>query len=131
MKTLTGITFLLLSMTAFAQNPYVINDPAMQKMMKEMQKYEMCMASIQQSKFIEIQLLQEKFEEEVSPLCASGNRDKAQKRAIKFGKEMSNHPVFKQINKCSKLVISELAKEELDNMDFDYETSDTHVCDEM
>ncbi len=131
MKILTGITLLLLSMTAFAQNPYKINDPAMQKMMEEMKKYEMCMSKIQQSQFIEIQLLHEKFVEEVQPLCASGNRDKAQKRAIKFGKEMSNHPVNIEISKCSKLLTSELAKDGLDDTDFDYETSDIHVCEEM
>ena len=131
MKILTGITLLLLSMTAFAQNPYKINDPAMQKMMEEMQKYEMCMAKIQQSQFIEMQLLHEQFVEEVSPLCASGNRDKAQKRAIKFGKEMSNHPLIMETSKCGKLLTSELAKEELEDMDFNYETSNIHVCDEV
>ena len=131
MKILTGITLLLLSMTAFAQNPYEINDPAIQKMMEEMQKYEICMAKIQQSQFIEIQRLQEKFVEEVRPLCDSGNRDKAQKRAIKFGKEMSNHPVIIEISKCGELLTGELAKDEVEDMDFNYETSDIHVCDEV
>lgn len=130
MKILTGITLLLVSITASAQNPY-INDPAMQKMMQEMQKYEKCMTKIQQSQFIEIQRLQEKFVAEVSPLCANGNRDKAQKQAIKFGKKMSSHPAIKQISKCSKLITSELAKDEVDDMDFDYESSNAHVCDEM
>ena len=103
----------------------------MQKMMEDMQKYEKCMAGIQQSQFIEIQRLQEKFLDEVRPLCDSGNRDKAQKRAIQFGKEMTNHPVIKQIDKCSKLLTSELAKQEQADMDFDYESSDAHVCDEI
>ena len=131
MKILTGITLLLLPMISIAQNPYEIDDPAIQKMMEEMQKYETCMAKIEQSKFIEIQLLQEQFVEEVRPLCASGDRDKAQKRAIMFGKEMSNHPVILEISKCDKLLSSELAKEELDDMDFNYETSNIHVCDEV
>ena len=131
MKILTGVALLLQSMTAFAQNPYEINDPAIQKVMEEMQKYEVCMSKIQQSQFIEIQRLQEQFVEEVRPLCASGNRDKAQKRAIKFGKEMSNHPVIVEISKCGKLLTSEFAKEELEDMDFNYETSKIHVCDEV
>ena len=131
MKILIGLALMFLSMTTFALNPYGINDPAMQKMMEEMQKYEECMSKIQQSQFIEIQRLEEEFVEEVRPLCASGNRDKAQKRAIKFGKDMSNHPVFTEIRKCGKLLTSELAKKDLDDMDFDYESSSIHVCDEI
>ena len=131
MKILIGLALMFLSMTTFALNPYGINDPAMQKMMEEMQKYEKCMSKIQQSQFLEMQRLQEQFEEEVRALCASGNRDKAQKRAIKFGKEMSNHPVITEISKCGKLLTSELAKEELEDMDFDYESSSINVCDEI
>ena len=131
MKMLTAISLLLVSMTAFAQPSFQINDPAIQKMMEEMQKYEMCMAKIQESQFIMIQQLEEKFLEEVGPLCASGNRVAAQKRAIKFGKEMSAHPVIMEIKKCGELLKSELAKESREDMDFDYEKSDAHICDEI
>ena len=99
--------------------------------MKEMQKYERCMAKIQQSQFVDIQRRQEKFVEEVGPLCKSGNRGKAQKLAIQFGKDMSKHPAIVEITKCSKLLTSTMAKDELDDMDFNYESSDVHVCDEI
>ena len=131
MKMLTVLFLLLASMTAYAQPSFDIKNPAMQKMMEEMQKYEMCMAKIQQSQFIKIQALQEKFIEEVSPLCASGNRDAAQQRAIKFGKEMSAHPVIMEIKKCGELLTSELAIEAREDMDFDYEKTDAHICDEI
>ena len=131
MKIITAITMLLLSVSAYAQFPYQMNDPAMQKFMEEMQKYERCMAKIQQSQFVDIQRRQEKFVEEVGPLCKSGNRGKAQKLAIQFGKDMSKHPAIVEITKCSKLLTSTMAKDELDDMDFNYESSDVHVCDEI
>lgn len=131
MKIITGISFLLLSVTVYAQFPYQMNDPAMQKFMEEMQQYEKCIAKIQQSQFIDIQRRQEKFAEEVRPLCESGNRDKAQKIAIKFGKDMSNHPAIRELSKCGKLLTSKIAKNEVDDMDFNYESSDVHVCDEI
>ena len=130
MKSLFGIPLLLLSMTVFSQDRYGMDDPAIQKMMEQMQKYQICMTGIEQQ-FAEVERLQRQFEEEVRSLCANGIREKAQKRAIKFGREMSNLPIFKKINKCNELVTSEMAKAELEDMDFNFEASNTHVCDEM
>ena len=131
MKIITGITLLLLSLTANAQFPHQMNDPAMQKFMAEMQRYEQCVNKIQQSQFIDVQRRQEAFVEEVRPLCDSGKRDKAQKIAIQFGKEMSNHPAIKELSKCSELLTSQMAKDEVGDMEFNYESSDAHVCDEI
>jgi hypothetical protein len=122
---------LLLSMTAFAQDRYGMNDSATQKMMEEMQKFQDCMANIDQSQFGEIEQRQQQFEAEVRPLCTSGRRDEAQKRAISFGREMTGHPAIREISKCGKLVNSDMGKEMLPDMDFNFEGSNTHVCDEM
>lgn len=130
MKSLFGIPLLLLSMTVFSQDRYGMNDPEIQKMMEQMQKYQACMSGIEQQ-FAEVEHLQRQFEEEVRSFCANGNREKAQRRAIKFASDMSNLPILKKINKCNELVTNEMAKAELEDMDFNYEASNTHVCDEM
>ena len=131
MKNLVIISMLLMSISSIAQDRYGMDDVATQKMMEEMQKLQDCMANIDQSQFGDIERRQQQFEQEVRPLCASGRRDEAQKRAIKFGREMAGHPAIKEISKCSKLVNSDMAKEMLPDTDFNSEGLDTHVCDEM
>jgi hypothetical protein len=131
MNILIVMPMLLMPMTAFAQERYGMNDSETQRMMVEMQKLQDCMASIDQSQFGEIEQRQQQFEKEVRPLCVSGKRDDAQKRAIKFGKEMANHPAIREISKCGKLVSSDMAIEVLPETDFNFEEPNTHVCDEM
>jgi len=131
MKIFIAMPMLLLTMAVFAQNRHELNDPAMQDMMEEMQKLQACMAKIDQSHFGDIEDRQHQFQEEVRSLCASGNRDAAQKRAIVFGTEMSNHPAIKEIRECGKLGESDVAKEIVSDMAFNMEESNTHICDEM
>ena len=131
MKNWIVIPMLALTMTAFAQDRFGVNDPATQAMMEEMQNYQVCIAKIDQSQFADIEQRQLQFEDEVRTLCTNGRRDEAQARAIKFGKEMASHPAITEIRKCSELVNSDVAKEMLQDLDFDLEGSNTHVCDEM
>ena len=131
MKIVIVLPVLLMSLTVFAQDRYGMNDPETQKMLEEMQKYQVCITNIDQSLFGDIEQRQMQFEKEVRALCANGKRNEAQEQAVRFGMEMTSHPAIKQIRECNELVKSEMAKEDLPDMEFDFEETDMHVCDEM
>ena len=130
MKTALTIVLLSIPTLLLAQNYGGMKQGDMQKMMQVMQEVQQCMAKIDQSKLNELQARSEQAAKEIDSLCAQGKRDKAQKRAMAFGREIVSDPTMKQMRKCGEMAQGALP---MDNMIKTYdekEYANRHVCDE-
>jgi cell fate (sporulation/competence/biofilm development) regulator YmcA (YheA/YmcA/DUF963 family) len=128
MKVLAVVIFVLIPVSIHAQNFQNMNEQDMQKMMMQAQKVQACMEKIDQAELKGIEQRSKEFDAEIKSLCAAGKRDKAQKKAIAFGREMAKNPVLQEMKKCGELmrgVMPDMPMVE------DFEDSDTHVCDDI
>ena len=127
MKIFTSILLLLMPMVAIAQNYQGMSEEDMQNMMQKMQKMQNCMQNVDQSKLKVFEKRSNDFEAEIKSLCASGKRDKAQKKAISFGKEISKNSTMQAMRKCSEMMKGMTTNMPFMDQDKDY--SSRHVCD--
>lgn len=91
MKVIVSVFCLLFPVVAAAQNQGM-NGVDMQVMMQKMQEMQQCMAKIDQNELEALGEESEKFEQELNELCANGERDKAQKKAMAYSKQMMKKP---------------------------------------
>ena len=130
MKTAFILVVLLAPAGALAQNPGAMNQGNMQNMMQVMQQVQECMAGIDEAKLQELQVKSEKMSREIDSLCSQGQRDKAQKTAITFGREIASDPTLKQMQKCGEMAQGALPMMgEVKTYD-EKEYASKHVCDE-
>jgi len=126
-----NIMLCLLALTpihATAQDYPDISKLGMNQMsMQKIQAMQTCMASVDQKQLQSIEPLQAKLDSEIKPLCRSGQRNEAQKKAMTYVKKMMNNPAIKAMQKCG-----EIAKDiipEMPFMEMVKETGNQHVCD--
>lgn len=122
----------LASSLTLAQNYQGMSEADMQRMMQEMQKIQACVAGIDQQQLKDLEQRGRAMEAEIKTLCADGKRAKAEKTALAFGLEMSQHPVLKQMRGCrgqAPTMMSNMMPK-IPYTDRDKETSKRHVCDE-
>jgi len=95
---------LLASHAVVAQNYGVppVSQEQMQQMMQQMQGVQDCMSQVDPSAMQAMQAKAEKMDAEVKALCASGQRDAAQARALAFAKETAADPAVREMQKCGK-----------------------------
>jgi len=129
MKTYLILFFLLLPTTLFAQKYGSMNNKDMQGMMQVMQEVQKCMANIDQGKLNKLQARSEKINQEINALCTQGKRDKAQKRAMAFGKEIASDPTMQQMRKCGEMAQGALPMEGMVETYDEKEYANRHVCD--
>ena len=60
-----------------------------------------CMANLDPTAIEAMQTKGEAFQKELKAFCRAGQRDKAVERARRYGQEMANDPLLKQIKACS------------------------------
>ena len=129
MKIIVVILFIMFPVAVTAQNQGMAGN-SMEKMMQLMQEMEQCMAKVDQVALEEFEEEAERFGEEIEELCKKGDRKKAQKKAIAFGKKAMKSPALIQVQKCSKITKGL----ELGQSDFSFEDqfdfSNKHICDE-
>ncbi|MGI9537897.1 MAG: hypothetical protein ACR2PB_12560 [Desulfocapsaceae bacterium] len=130
MKTAIIILLLLTPVLALAQNTGGMNQGNMQNMMQVMQQVQECMAGIDQAKLQELQVRSEKMSKEIKGLCSKDQRDKAQKTAISFAKEIASDPTLKQMQKCGEMAQGALPMMGTVETFDEKEYANKHVCDE-
>lgn len=114
---MTRLILLALSLFAFpglalAQQPGRIDhaemmrrmqDPAaMERMMKEAEAAQQCMAGIDRAKLEALEQRGRKMSNEIERLCEAGKKDEALKKALAFGREMRDDATVKKLRECSK-----------------------------
>ena len=130
MKCYLIIILLFMPTALYAQNYGNMNQGNMQNMMQVMQQVQQCMAQIDQNELNKLQARSEKFKSELDSLCSQGKRDKAQKKAFAFGREIASNKTMKQMRKCGEMAQGAMP---MDNMVKSYSEKDyknRHVCDE-
>ncbi len=130
MKTAVTIIFLLLPATLLAQNYGTISKGDMQNMMQSMQQVQECMANIDQTKLNELQNRSQAVKQKIDTLCAQGKRDKAQKEALAFGKQIASDPTMKQMRTCGKMAEGALPMTGMVETYDEKQFANRHVCDE-
>ncbi len=135
MKMVMSILILLMPMTAFAQNYQGMNEGDMQAMMQQLQKMKSCMENVDQGQLKMLEQRASQIEAEIKSLCDAGKRDKALKKAISFGKKMTQNPAMEAMKKCGEMMqgmpkgMMQGMMQEMPVIDQDYNDSSVHVCD--
>ena len=126
MKITLKLLLLIIPFSISAQQPphmgmggHEMNQQDMQKMMAGMQKMGACMQKIDKKKLKIIEQRAQTFSKKIQSLCAKGKRAEAEIKSQRFGKKMMNDPVIKEINKCSKMMISMIPESAVE---------DIHAC---
>jgi hypothetical protein len=126
------ILFLLFTpLTALAQQG--MSQQEMEQMMAEVQKMQACLQGIDQSALKKLEEEQKTFEKEIKAMCASGDRDQAQEKAISYTKDIMNSPEIVKMRKCTENLTG-MAKQMVPDMSFEAlqkEFDKRHVCDEL
>ena len=129
MKIIVTLLFLMLPMTVTAQNQGMSGN-SMEKMMGLMQEMEQCMAKVDQTALEAFEKESEKISDELEVLCNKGNRKKAQKKAIAFGKKAMRNPALVQMQKCGELAKGLIPEQAEPTIKDTFDFSNRHVCDE-
>ena len=129
MKIATSILALLLPVAASAQNYPGMSEQDMQNMMQHMQGVQSCMQDIDQSRMEELEQQANQVEAEVNSLCASGERDAAQQKAMAFAQETMSDPEIKKIMKCGEKMKGMMPTMPYTGQASGPDSSSSHVCD--
>ena len=130
MKILTGFLSVIFPLMVSAQNYSGMGEGDMQNMMQQMQKMQTCMQDVNQSRLQEFEQRAKKTEDEVSSLCAIGERDEAQKKAMDFGLEVAADPDMKKMMECGKMMSSAMPKMPYMKQAIEPDNESKHVCDQ-
>ena len=80
------------------------NDDQMQRLMEQVRQAQLCMEKIDRGALEAMAKKAEKMEAEIQNLCTAGKRAEAQQRGMKFGQEMAQSAVAKEMRRCSEMM---------------------------
>ena len=86
-----------------------------------------CYQKIDQAEMQKLQSETEAKQAEIKAMCAAGNRQAAEKEAMRFGMAMQNRPVVKQLQACGKDLKQSMPIMALSNPSRSGERK--HICD--
>ncbi|NOY71850.1 MAG: hypothetical protein GXP14_05650 [Gammaproteobacteria bacterium] len=129
MRKIIYLMTCLFSVAVFAEGNSGMQMDMQQKMMEQLKKAQNCMQNIDSSVFDKLEQEGKKMDAEVKLLCADGQRDEAQKKAMDYAKEVMNRPAIKKMKKCSEILDGMASKMPFDDIDKKFQ--DRHVCDEI
>lgn len=133
-KRNTLIALLALAPAAHLGAQQGMSEEQMQQMMQGAMEMANCFQTIDQEKMQAMVQKGEALEKELRQLCADGERDHAQRKAVAFGREFASSDEFKQLQQCG-----EMARRMIDGMpDYlkgvmpeDGNGDNRHVCDAL
>gem|GEM_PF-363061 len=120
--------------SAMAQNSAAMDETQLQGMMQGAAQMAACFQNLDQDKLNALAEEGKVMQSELKQLCAAGERDQAQAKAMEYGLKFMNSDEFKQLQQCG-----EMAKQMMPQMP-DYtkyadpdseENVNRHVCDEL
>lgn len=132
MKIIISTCVLILSIAVSAQGQNM-GEVDIQKMGQAMQEIMQCMSKIDQADLMALEEKSEQFDREMEELCSQGKRNKAQKKAVTYGKEIKKNPTLKQMMECGEINKKygiPQGEDEASIMDSDFDFSKDHVCDD-
>lgn len=137
MKKLLGGSLLFASICLPPQAS-ALDPQSMQGMMAAMEQVQACMAGIDQQNLRRLEAKSNAINSELHALCKSGKRDEAQKRGLKYAKEITSDPDLIKMMACTKQLESAMAKmpeipgmPAMPDMSFPEIDEGKHVCDQI
>ncbi len=127
MKNLTMSLLLAFPMAISAQDYSNMNEADLEKMMQQMEKMQSCMGRIDETKIKSLEQRTKKMEAEVQSLCAAGDRDQAQEKAMAYGEDLANDPTMRSLVECG-----EIMKDAIPDISFSVlneVSANRHICD--
>lgn len=119
-----------IALTVSAQPPSGVSDADMQNMMQGMQAMQECMAKVDMAAMERLGEEGKQVEAEVNALCADGQRDAAQDKAMAFGMKIAKDPAMKTMAECSRKMQGMLPQmAQTPYADLAEDESNRHVCD--
>ena len=131
MNRKTLCMLLALPAMAMAQGYGDMSQADMQKMMKQAQAMQACLAKIDQKQWNELQNRALDMQREVEQLCAADKRDEAQKVAIRYGKEIADAPAMQSVRECGEIGETILKQTSMTGIAKAHEDEERHVCDAL
>lgn len=98
-----------------------------ENMMLKIQKMQNCMATIDMSKIQQLEQSATKLREDVRDLCAAGDVELAQEKAMAFGNQVAASETVKQVARCAEIMKGMIP--ELSIADFERDFSTINICD--
>jgi Skp family chaperone for outer membrane proteins len=129
-KTVLAISFFTASLNATAQSYPKMNMQEMQQFYQQAQKAQACYEQIPQEKIDALQKKGISLQKKIEPLCKSGtkaDKDKAQKIALDFAKEIHKDETMNSIKKCAAF-FEGLQQGTLPLLDLEKDYSRYHIC---
>ncbi len=133
LKGYCAIVLLAAALPSVAQQPDAMSGENMQDMMQGMMQMASCMQNIDQDKLKVLADESEALEAELKQLCAAGERDQAQQKAIAFGQAFIQSEEFQQLQQCGEAA-QDMMPDLADYASYEDDAdgvSSTHVCDEI
>jgi rhodanese-related sulfurtransferase len=97
-KIATGFAVLLVSAQSLAQ----FEQMNFEKMAAQAAEMQQCMEKITPQDMADLEQQAKQFEKEIKTLCANGQRDEAQSRALSLAMEMNNNETIGIVRDCTK-----------------------------
>ena len=69
----------------------------------------------------------EKIGAEIEALCENGERKKAQKKAVAYGKKVIKNPALAQMRKCGEITKGMMPKNSMSSFEKEFDFSNRHV----
>jgi hypothetical protein len=117
------------------EQPGQMSDEQMKAVTQYAQEMQACMAKIGQADILKMQDEGNAREAEVRKLCAAGQRDKAQAKAVAYSKELMAQPSVQQMQQCLKNIKKPpMAGEDTEASsisDFTDLDEHEHICDSL
>lgn len=129
-KSLLALALVGLSFAAQAQQG--MSEEQLRLMMQGAAQMQACFANVDQAELEAMGTQAEAVQQELKALCAAGERDQAQTRAVDFAREFADSETLNQMRECGDIAramipqVLNYVEENVDNSE-----GSTHVCDNL
>jgi hypothetical protein len=129
-KSLLALALVGLSFAAQAQQG--MSEEQMRLLMQGAAQMQACFANVDQAELEAMGTQAEAVQGELKALCAAGERDQAQTRAVDFAREFADSETLKQMRECGDIARA-MIPQVLNYVDENVDNSEgsTHVCDNL
>lgn len=127
--SITTLLFMMVSLSSLAG----VSEQHMQEMMQQAEAAQKCFATVDQSKFEQMQMEMQQIQAELKSMCDAGKRSEAMSAAMKQSKKYSNDAEIKKMKKCADMMKGMMANmPALPGIDLPTGADkDKHICDAL
>ncbi|MCK9563733.1 MAG: hypothetical protein M0R02_13565 [Bacteroidales bacterium] len=128
-KYIATLAFLPMSLLAQPQ----AGEDQLQMLMQGAMQMQACLAKLDQAKLEDMGKKAQAMEKELKGLCASGERDVAQAKAVDMAVEFANSEEMQQLKQCGAMAQAMVPQllAQIEALEEEGPDASTHVCDNL